>query len=1049
MLRSSLRQKSSQLLRTSCPTRSLCTISRTPLILSDTPKTFLSSKRCPPVGISQSRHASAVASAPDPNDSFLSGNSSNYIDEMYMQWKEDPKSVHVSWQVYFKNMESGDMPMSQAFTPPPTIVPTPTGGVPSFMPGLGMSTGEGSDVTNHLKVQLLVRAYQARGHHKANIDPLGIRREAQEFGYHNPKELRLEHYQFTEKDLDTEYTLGPGILPRFKQEGRKKMTLRDIIATCERIYCGSYGVEYIHIPDREQCDWLRERIEVETPFKYSIDEKRRILDRLIWSSSFESFSATKYPNDKRFGLEGCETLVPGMKALIDRSVDFGVKDIVIGMPHRGRLNVLSNVVRKPNESIFSEFGGSAAAEDEGSGDVKYHLGMNFERPTPSGKRVQLSLVANPSHLEAEDPVVLGKTRAIQHYNNDEKNHTTAMGVLLHGDAAFAAQGVVYECLGFHSLPAYSTGGTIHLVVNNQIGFTTDPRFARSTAYCTDIAKSIDAPVFHVNADDVEAVNYVCQLAADWRAEFRKDVVIDLVCYRKHGHNETDQPSFTQPLMYKKIQSHEPQIDIYINQLLKDGSFTKEDIEEHRKWVWGMLEESFAKSKEYQPTSKEWTTSAWNGFKSPKELATEVLPHNPTGVPVHTLEHIGTTIGTAPEDFHAHRNLKRILSSRVKTVTEGKNIDWSTAEALAFGSLVQEGHHVRVSGQDVERGTFSQRHAVFHDQENEKTYTPLQHISKDQGKFVISNSSLSEFGVLGFEYGYSLSSPNALVMWEAQFGDFANNAQCIIDQFIASGEVKWMQRSGLVMSLPHGYDGQGPEHSSGRMERYLQLCNEDPRIFPSLDKLERQHQDCNMQIAYMTEPSNLFHVLRRQMNRQFRKPLIIFFSKSLLRHPLARSPIEEFTGDSQFQWIIRDPEHGKSIVEPEEVDRVVLCTGQVYAALHKHRADKGHKNTAITRIEQLNPFPWQQLKENLDSYPNAKTIVWCQEEPLNAGAWSFTQPRIETLLNKTEHHDRKHVMYAGRNPSASVATGLKASHTKEEAELLETAFSVTQDKLKGE
>jgi 2-oxoglutarate dehydrogenase E1 component len=871
MLRSSLRQKSSQLLKAGCSARALSTTSRPSLITSHTPtKSIFFSKRLPSAVISQKRYAAAVASAPDPNDSFLSGNTANYIDEMYLQWKEDPTSVHVSWQVYFRNMESGDMPMSQAFTPPPTIVPAPTGGAPGFMPGPDMVAGQGSDVTNHLKVQLLVRAYQARGHHKANIDPLGIRREAEEFGYSNPKELRLEHYQFTEKDLDTEYSLGPGILPRFKKEGREKMTLRDIIAACERIYCGSYGVEYIHIPDREQCDWLRERVEVETPFKYSIDEKRRILDRLIWSSSFETFLATKYPNDKRFGLEGCETLVPGMKALIDRSVDYGVKDIVIGMPHRGRLNVLSNVVRKPNESIFSEFGGTAAAEDEGSGDVKYHLGMNFERPTPSGKRVQLSLVANPSHLEAEDPVVLGKTRAIQHYNNDEKTHNTAMGVLLHGDAAFAAQGVVYECLGFHSLPQYSTGGTIHLVVNNQIGFTTDPRFARSTAYCTDIAKAIDAPVFHVNADDVEAVNYVCQLAADWRAAFNKDVVIDLVCYRKHGHNETDQPSFTQPLMYKRIQSHEPQIDIYVNQLLKDGSFTKEDVDEHRKWVWGMLEESFAKSKEYQPTSKEWTTSAWNGFKSPKELATEVLPHNPTGVPIHTLEHIGTTIGTSPEGFNVHRNLKRILANRVKTVTEGKNIDWSTGEALAFGSLVNEGHHVRVSGQDVERGTFSQRHAVFHDQETEKTYTPLQHISKDQGKFVISNSSLSEFGTLGFEYGYSLSSPNALVMWEAQFGDFANNAQCIIDQFIASGEVKWMQRSGLVMSLPHGYDGQGPEHSSGRMERYLQLCNEDPRIFPSPEKLDRQHQDCNMQIAYMTEPANLFHILRRQMNRQFRK-----------------------------------------------------------------------------------------------------------------------------------------------------------------------------------
>jgi 2-oxoglutarate dehydrogenase E1 component len=983
----------------------------------------------------------------DPNDSFLQGNTANYVDEMYMQWKKDPSSVHVSWQVYFRNMESGEMPVSQAFQPPPTIVPTPTGGVPSVMPG--MFPGEGADVTNHLKVQLLVRAYQARGHHKAKIDPLGIRTEAESFGYRRPKELQLDHYGFTEKDLDEEFSLGPGILPRFKREGREKMRLRDIVAACEKIYCGSYGVEFIHIPDRAQCDWIRERIEIPQPYYYSTDERRRILDRLIWSSSFESFLSTKYPNDKRFGLEGCETLVPGMKALIDRSVDYGVKDIIIGMPHRGRLNVLSNVVRKPNESIFSEFSGSTEPSDEGSGDVKYHLGMNFERPTPSGKRVQLSLVANPSHLEAEDPVVLGKTRAIHHFHNDEQDFKTAMGLLVHGDAAFAAQGVVYETMGFHSLPAYATGGTIHLIVNNQIGFTTDPRFARSTPYCSDIAKAIDAPVFHVNADDVEALNFVCQLAADWRATFKHDVVIDIVCYRKYGHNETDQPSFTQPLMYKRIAAQEPQLSKYVNKLLHEKTFTKEDIEEHKRWVWGMLEDSFEKAKDYQPSSKEWLTSAWNGFKSPKELATEVLPHLPTSVPVETLKHIANVISDAPEGFHVHRNLKRILANRKKTVEEGKDIDWSTGEALAFGSLAMEGHHVRVSGQDVERGTFSQRHAVLHDQENEATYTPLQHLSDKQGSFVISNSSLSEYGVLGFEYGYSLSSPDALVVWEAQFGDFANNAQCIIDQFLASGEVKWLQRTGLVMSLPHGYDGQGPEHSSGRMERYLQLCNEDPRIFPAPEKLDRQHQDCNMQVAYMTTPANLFHIIRRQINRQFRKPLILFFSKALLRHPLARSPIEDFTGDSRFEWIIPDPEHGKSIDDPENIERVILCSGQVYVALHKHRASKGFKNAAITRVEQLHPFPWAQLKENLDMYPNAKNIVWCQEEPLNAGGWGFAQPRIETLLNSTEHHNRKHVMYAGRNPSASVATGLKSAHTKEEQELLETAFTVKQDKYKGE
>jgi 2-oxoglutarate dehydrogenase E1 component len=643
-------------------------------------------------------------------------------------------------------MEKGDMPMSQAFQPPPTIVPPADGGLPAYEPGMGMNVGQGSDLMNHLKVQLLVRAYQARGHHKANIDPLNLRQEAKAFGYGRIRELELPFYNLSENDLNQEFTLGPGILPRFKTQTREKMTLREIIDACEKIYCGSYGVEYIHIPDREQCDWLRERIEIPQPFKYSVDEKRRILDRLIWGTSFETFLATKYPNDKRFGLEGGESLIPGMKALIDRSVDYGCKDIVIGMPHRGRLNVLSNVVRKPNESIFSEFAGSTDPEDEGSGDVKYHLGMNFERPTPSGKRVQLSLVANPSHLEAEDPVVLGKTRAILHANGDEKEARSAMGVLLHGDAAFAAQGIVYETLGFLTLPSYHTGGTIHIVVNNQIGFTTDPRFARSTPYCSDIAKAFDAPIFHVNGDDAEAVTFICQLAADWRAKFQKDVVVDLVCYRKQGHNETDQPSFTQPLMYKLIQKQVPAIEKYVDQLIKEKTFTKEDVDEHRKWVWGMLEESFVRSKDYVPSAKEWLTSAWNGFKSPKELATEILPHPPTGVDGDVLKQIGSVIGSAPEGFNVHRNLKRILSTRSKTVLDGQNIDMPTAEALAFGTLCLEGHNVRVSGQDVERGTFSQRHSVFHDQESEATYTPLQHLDDKQGSFVISNSSLSEYGV---------------------------------------------------------------------------------------------------------------------------------------------------------------------------------------------------------------------------------------------------------------------------------------------------------------
>jgi 2-oxoglutarate dehydrogenase E1 component len=531
-------------------------------------------------------------------------------------------------------------------------------------------------------------------------------------------------------------------------------------------------VQYVHITDRGQCDWIRERVEIPTQWNYTTEEKRMILDRTMWSELFEKFIASKYPNEKRFGLEGCESLIPGMKALIDRSVDSGVKSIVMGMPHRGRLNVLGNVIRKPIEAILNEFAGNADKDGSGGGDVKYHLGANYVRPTPSGKKVSLSLVANPSHLEAEDPVVLGKTRAIQHFEGDESTCNTAMGVLLHGDAAFAGQGVVYETLGMQNLPNYGTGGTIHLIVNNQIGFTTDPRFARSTPYPSDLAKSIDAPIFHVNADDVEAVNFVSTLAADWRATFKKDVVIDIVCYRRYGHNETDQPSFTQPKMYKAIQKQPTVLSLYTDKLIKDGTFTEKEIDEHRQWVWGMLEKAQDAAKEYKPSAREWLSSSWEGFPTPKELAENVLPHHPTGTDEHTLKRVGDVISTFPEGFTPHRNLARIISTRGKTVSEGQGIDWSTAESLAFGALCLEGTHVRVSGQDVERGTFSQRHAVVHDQENESTYVPLKHLGGEQGSFTVTNSHLSEFGTLGFELGYSLVSPNSLTIWEAQFGDFA-------------------------------------------------------------------------------------------------------------------------------------------------------------------------------------------------------------------------------------------------------------------------------------
>ncbi|PAV17318.1 2-oxoglutarate dehydrogenase complex E1 component mitochondrial precursor [Pyrrhoderma noxium] len=972
--------------------------------------------------------ALATAAPPSPNDAFANGTNAYYVEEMYRHWRQDPKSVHASWDAYFSGMDRG-LSSPQAFQPPPTLLPQPIGSAPA------LDVGRGAKLDDHLKVQLLVRAYQVRGHHVADLDPLGILDA--DLADVKPPELELSQYGFTEADLDKEIALGPGILPHFATEDRKTLPLREIIRLCQRIYCGAVGIQYIHIPDKDQCDWIRERVEIPKPWNYTVDEKRMILDRLMWSESFEKFISSKYPNEKRFGLEGCESLIPGMKALIDRSVEHGVKHVTLGMPHRGRLNVLANVIRKPIEAILNEFSGTADPDDWPAGDVKYHLGANYVRPTPSGKKVALSLVANPSHLEACDPVVLGKTRALQHVENDEVNHNTAMGVLLHGDAAFAGQGVVYETMGFHNLPSYGTGGTIHLIVNNQIGFTTDPRFSRSTPYPSDIAKCIDAPIFHVNGDNVEAVTFVCQLAADYRAKFKKDVVIDIVCYRRYGHNETDQPSFTQPRMYKAIQKQPTPLTRYTKFLIERKTFTEKDIEDHKTWVWGMLEKAAAAAKDYTPTSKEWLSASWQGFPSPKELAENPLPTRATGTDEEILKRVGKAISTYPQGFTVHRNLARILTNRGKTVEEGTNIDWATAEALAFGSLVLENNHVRVSGQDVERGTFSQRHSVIHDQENEQQYIPLNNLGSNQARFVICNSSLSEYGALGFELGYSLVSPDNLTIWEAQFGDFANNAQCVIDQFIASGERKWLQRTGLVINLPHGYDGQGPEHSSGRIERFLQLCDDHPHVYPTPQKIERQHQDCNMQIVYPTTPANYYHVLRRQIHRDFRKPLVVFFSKSLLRHPKARSDLHEMVGDTHFERYI--PESSTELVEPEQIRRHILCTGQVYYNLLQEREEKGIKDVAISRLEQISPFPYDLLTPHLDKYPNAD-ILWCQEEPLNNGAWTYVGPRILTAANETVHHKGKYPLYAGRNPTSSVATGSKALHYKEIEQFLAAAFA---------
>ncbi|KAI8447835.1 thiamine diphosphate-binding protein [Phakopsora pachyrhizi] len=966
----------------------------------------------------------ALRKAPSPSDAFVNSNNSYYIEEMYRLWKKDQSSVHQSWNIYFSGLDKG-LPSERAFQPPPGLVsmPNPAGDV-----GLIALSGSGGQLEEHMKIQLLVRAYQVRGHYLASLDPLNLVDRLK----NKPPELDLKHYGFDENtDYDKEFSLGPGILPLFQTQGREKMKLREIIEACERIYCKHIGLQYVHLPDRTECDWIRQRVELPVPWSYSLEEKRMILDRLIWSDSFERFVASKHPNEKRFGLEGGESLIPGMKALIDRSVDAGVKSIVIGMPHRGRLNVLSNVIRKPMEAIFNEFAGSADASEDGGGDVKYHLGANYVRPTPSGKKVALSLVANPSHLEAEDPVVLGKTKALQHFDgHGSTDH--AMGILLHGDAAFAGQGVVYETMGFHDLPNFGTGGTVHLVINNQIGFTTDPNQGRSTPYPSDIAKSIDAPIFHVNGDDAEAVTFVCQLAADWRAAFKKDVVIDIVCYRRHGHNETDQPSFTQPKMYKAIAQQPATLKIYSDHLVKEGSFTEAEIEKHKEWVWGMMEKAYEGSKDYHPTSREWLSSSWDGFPSPKELKENILDARPTGVEESRLRKIGETISQWPKNFEVHKNLSRILKNRGKTIADGEQIDWSTAEALAFGSLLMEGNHVRVSGQDVERGTFSQRHAVLHDQNTNDSYIPLSNLPRDGDNqvapFTICNSSLSEFGALGFELGYSLVDPHLLTMWEAQFGDFANNAQCIIDQFICSGERKWLQRTGLVMSLPHGYDGQGPEHSSARIERFLQLCDDHPFKFPSAEGSQRIHQDCNMQLVYCTTPSNYFHVLRRQIHRDFRKPLIIFFSKSLLRHPLAKSPLKDMSPGAFFVPLIQEPGF-EGMVQNREVRRHIFCSGQVYYTLLQEREKRQIKDIAISRLEQLSPVPYNDIVSAIETYPNAE-VMYCQEEPINGGAFTYLAPRFETAMNQTSSHGGQKILYAGRPPYASVATGSKKVHQQE-------------------
>uniref|UniRef100_A0A158R4I5 2-oxoglutarate dehydrogenase, mitochondrial n=1 Tax=Syphacia muris TaxID=451379 RepID=A0A158R4I5_9BILA len=972
-----------------------------------------------------------LSGAENTAEPFMNGTSTVYIEQMYESWKKDPNSVHSSWSAYFQNVENGLGP-GQAYSSPYSLG--------MFGPSITTATSTvlpEEAIKDHLKVQLLIRSYQVRGHHIAELDPLGI--SSADLDDSVPVQLQPQFYGLTDKDMDREFILPAST---FIGGENKTLTLREIISRLKKIYCYHTGVEYMHLTNYEQLEWLRKKFEVPRASELTVEQKKTLFERLIRSTKFEEFLAKKWPSEKRFGLDGCEVLIPAIKQIVDASSAAGIDSIVIGMPHRGRLNILANVCRQPLSTILSQFSTLEPA-DEGSGDVKYHLGVCIERMNhKSNRKLRIAVVANPSHLEAVDPVVLGKVRAETFYNGDPHGDCS-MAILMHGDAAFSGQGVVMESFNLDDLKAYSTHGCIHIVVNNQIGFTTDPRNSRSSPYCTDIGRVLGCPIFHVNADDPEAVLHVCNVAADWRKTFKKDVIVDLVCYRRQGHNEQDEPSFTQPLMYQRIRKTEPLLSAYTKQIISEGVANEQYVKDEVSKYNGILEEAYeAAQKETYVRHRDWLDSPWDDFFKRRDP----LKIPATGVAKENLELIIGRFSSYPEGFKLHRGLERILKGR-KQMYEDNSVDWSIGEAFAYGSLLLEGIHVRLSGEDVERGTFSHRHHVLHDQAvDKKVYNPLNNLSEKQAEYTVCNSSLSEYAVLGFELGYSMVDPNSLVIWEAQFGDFANNAQCIFDQFISSGQSKWIRQTGLVVQLPHGYEGMGPEHSSARLERYLQMCNEDDEF--ALFKMlafgptfeAQQLHDTNWIVANCTTPSNLFHILRRQITMPFRKPLILMTPKSLLRHPMARSKIEDFLLGTKFRRTI--PESGEAERNPDKVNRLVFCTGKVYYDIYKARAQLGlDSNIAICRVEQISPFPYDLIEAECSKYKFAD-IVWAQEEHKNMGAWGFVHSRFNSLLAKQQ----RTIKYAGRQPAASPATGNKYTHILEQRDLLSKVLNVRTSDL---
>ena len=960
------------------------------------------------------------------HNSFLHSVNEVYLTELYARFLDNPGSVDASWTDFFNDIQDDardilDELSGASWAPRDckvigtydriSISDAISGTLPEVLPvHLQEAGGEVASkdavlqaARDSINALMLIRSYRVRGHLEADLDPLKLA-----ISDSHP-ELDPKTYGFMDKDMDRPIFIN-GVL------GLEWATLGDIYKLLRDTYCGTIGVEFMHIQEPDQKAWIQARIEdARNHTNFTERGKRAILDRLIHAEIFEKFLDKRYTGTKRFGLDGGESLIPALEQIMKRGGQLGLKEIVIGMPHRGRLNVLANMMGKPYQAIFSEFQGNTSHPEgvQGSGDVKYHLGTSSDREF-DGNKIHLSLTANPSHLEAVNTVVLGKVRAKQTQLVNE-TRDQVMGLLMHGDAAFAGQGLVAETLDMSQLRGYRTGGTIHVIVNNQIGFTTMPANSRSGPYCSEWAKIIQAPIFHVNGDDPEAVVHISRVAMEFRQKFKKDVIIDLFCYRRHGHNEGDEPMFTQPLMYTRIAQQPTTREIYSGQLVNEGVLSVVEIDQMVADFEAKLEQAFEVASSYKPNQADWLEGAWTGIES----ARGEVRRGKTGVANKTLKKIGRSLTRIPDDFSVNPKINRQFRTRSDSIEKGEAIDWATAESLAFGTLLVEGTPVRLSGQDCGRGTFSQRHAMIVDQETERKLVSLDYLQDGQAKFEIMDSPLSEAGVLGFEYGYTLSEPNVLVLWEAQFGDFANGAQMIIDQFIISGESKWLRLSGLVMLLPHGFEGQGPEHSSARLERFLQLCGED-----------------NIQVANCTTPANYFHILRRQVRREFRKPLILMTPKSLLRHKLCVSPLEDFTADSSFHRVLWD---SGEIARDSEVKRVVLCSGKVYYDLLEERAKRGEKKVYLMRVEQLYPIPYKALIKELKRFRKTD-IVWCQEEPKNMGAWSHIEPYLEEILGQIGA-EKKRPIYVGRVAAASPATGQMSRHVKEQNMLVDEALSI--------